>query len=206
MTLGSMPHGPSILTRRQLLLLLAATARLEAADEDFWNTKPLSEWNAGDIYRVMNHSPWANPVQWWCPLPSLRSPDERPHSQLGPKGVVTWESAQPIRDALKTPLPRVFANFYVVGVDGVPSGSHSAGYLRRFAALRSNGKPKWSVGASVARELIRNSAVYAFGFPKGAAPIGPDTGDVVFEMELGQWMVQTKFKPKDMLYHGELAL
>jgi hypothetical protein len=198
-----MPHDPFILNRRQLFLLGAAAARLAAAEDDFWNTKPSAEWNAGDIYRLMNHSPWAKPVQWWHPFPTPIEPPIR--SQLGPKGVVTWESAQPIRDAQKAPLPRVLANFYVIGVDGIPLGNHSAGYLRRFAVLRSHGRPKWAVGASVARELIRNSSVYAFGFSKAAA-IGPDTADLVFEMHFGQWMIQTKFKPRDMLYHGGLAL
>ena len=42
--------------------------------------------------------------------------------EWGPKGVVTWESAKPLRDALKTRLPRIFANCYVIGVDGIPLG------------------------------------------------------------------------------------
>ena len=105
-----------ILTRRQLFLMAGATSGLLAADEDFWNTKPVAEWSAGEIYRLMNRSPWANPVQWWRPSPQVPSSDQRPRSQLGAKGVVTWESAQPIRDAMKISLPPVFANLYVIGV------------------------------------------------------------------------------------------
>jgi hypothetical protein len=36
------------------------------------------------------------------------------------KGTVRWESAQPILDALKTPLPEAFANRYVIGVRDIP--------------------------------------------------------------------------------------
>jgi hypothetical protein len=36
------------------------------------------------------------------------------------KGTVRWESAQPILDALKTPLPEAFAKHYVIGVRDIP--------------------------------------------------------------------------------------
>jgi hypothetical protein len=36
------------------------------------------------------------------------------------KGTVRWESAQPIQDALKTPLPDAFANHYVIAVRDIP--------------------------------------------------------------------------------------
>ena len=80
-------------------------------------------------------------------------------------------------------------------LDGIPTGGHSAGYLRRFSVLRSNAKPAWTLVASAARELTRNSTVYAFGFPKAAAPIAT-TGEVVFEMESGQWMIQTRLSQR----------
>jgi hypothetical protein len=36
------------------------------------------------------------------------------------KGTVRWESAQPVLDALKTPLPDAFAKHYVIGVRDIP--------------------------------------------------------------------------------------
>ena len=36
------------------------------------------------------------------------------------KGTVRWESAQPVLDALKTPLPEAFANLYVIGTRDIP--------------------------------------------------------------------------------------
>jgi len=201
----------SILSRRRLLLLAGTALRMEASEPPFWNSKPPGEWSTGDIYQLVNHSPWANPVQGWRPgfadpfRPPRTGPPPAPQ-EFGPKGVVTWESARPIRDALKTQLPGVFSNLYVIGVDGFPTGGSLRNNLRRATVLRSNAKPKWSVNAVVVRELIRNSAVYAFGFPKAAARIAADSGEVVFQTQLGLWTVHTKFKPKEMLYHGDLAL
>jgi hypothetical protein len=119
---------------------------------------------------------------------------------------VTWESALPIRQASKTPMAPVYANHYVIGIDGVPSGNHSADVLRQFATLRSGGAQGWRVAAASARGRVRTSAVYEFAFLRTAAPIGVDTKAVAFEMNVGHWTLQSKFKPKQMLYRGELAV
>ena len=37
-------------SRREFLLLAGAAAWVEAADKDFWNSKPPSEWDTGEIY------------------------------------------------------------------------------------------------------------------------------------------------------------
>jgi hypothetical protein len=209
---------PFRLSRRQLFALAGAAARIGASEPvaqvDFWNSKPAEEWSTADIYRLANRSPWANPVQSWTRIQPYRGGGSAaggnpwpPSPEWGPKGVITWESARPIRDALKTPLPFMFANHYVIGVDGIPLGNtRNPNYLRQFTVLRCKSKAKWSVRALVAHELVRNSVVYAFGFSRAGAPIDPDTEEVVFEAEFGRWMIQTKFKPKDMLYHGQLAL
>lgn len=206
-----MGRAPHMLTRRRLLLLAGAAARLEASDPDFWNSKPAEEWSTGDIYRLANRSPWANPVQSWANSGrpgGLRNGSPWPAPlEWGPKGVVTWESAKPLRDALKTRLPRIFANCYVIGVDGIPLGdARSADYVRLYTWLETKGRSKWKVRPFVARELIRNSAVYAFGFPKSAAPIDAGMAEVYFESQFGRWLVQTRFRPRDMLYRGQLAL
>lgn len=208
-----MRHAAPTLSRRQLLFMAGAASRLGASEPDFWNSKPAEEWSTGDIYRLANHSPWANSVQSWTHVNPPRTvglgggPIWPASPEWGPKGVITWESARPIREALKTRLPRVFSNSYVIGVDGIPLGNApSADYLRPYTVLRSKGRVRWAVRPWVARELIRNSVVYAFGFPRSAAPIDPDTSEIYFESQFGRWMVQTKFKPREMLYRGELAL
>jgi hypothetical protein len=210
---ATMRLSAAMLSRRQLFLLTGGAARLRATDADFWNSKPAAEWSIGDIYRLANHSPWANRVQSWA-LENPRMvggtrgmPPPAAPPELGPMGVITWESARPLREALKTPLPHVFANCYVIGVDGIPLGyARGADYLRQFTVLRSRGRARWTVRPWVARELIRNSVIYAFGFPRSEAPIGEDCPEVCFESQFGRWMIQTRFRPKEMLYRGELAL
>jgi hypothetical protein len=208
---------PSLLSRRQFVLLAGSAARLGASRDDFWNTKPPSEWGAGEIYGLMNRSPWAHAVQAVVPgeasilindFPGGHgSPKHRPPPELGSKGVVTWESAQPIRDAMKTPKSPGLENYYVIGVDGIPTEGLSVLDLRFYAMLSSTGKPTWSVRAADARELIRTtSVVYAFDFPKFEAPIGPNSKGITFEALFGKWMIRTTFKPTNMLYQGRRAL
>jgi hypothetical protein len=128
-------------------------------------------------------------------------------AEFGSKGVVTWESAQPIRDAMKTATSPVLENYYVVGVEGIPTEGFSLPHLRAHAVLSSTGKPRWNVGATDARELIRTTGVvYEFAFPKSDAPIGPNSRDIIFEALFGKWRIGAKFKPRDMLYHGRPAL
>jgi len=186
-------------SRRQILLLAAAAARLRASAEDFWNRKPASQWDIGEIYQLLNHSPWANHAKWWLPPPRETLRDTV-------KTVVTWESAQPIREALRTAAAPLYENYYVIGVDGFPSGDNSPDELRHIAVLRSTGKAKWSVPAAASRERIRTSPVFQFAFPRASAPIGLDTQEVVLDINLRPWTLRTNFKPRAMLYHGKLAL
>jgi hypothetical protein len=206
---------PSILSRRQLVLLVGSAVRLGAGRDDFWNTKPPSEWDAGEIYRLMNRSPWAHAVQAFITGEEWDNMNPRTHGvtrggvppEYGAKGVVTWESAQPIRDAMKTATAPVLENHYAVGVEGIPTGGFSVSHLRAYALLSSTGRPKWTVGATDARELIRTSGVvYEFVFPKSDAPIGRTIRDLTFEALFGKWTIRTTFKPRTMLYHGRPAL
>jgi hypothetical protein len=104
-------------------------------------------------------------------------------------------------------LPGEWASLYVIGVDGIPlGGAASPDSFRGNTLLRSTGKAKWTVKATVARELIRNSAVYAFGFPRKAAPIEADGGEVFFESQFGRWKIRAKFQVKAMYCRGQLAL
>jgi hypothetical protein len=91
-------------------------------------------------------------------------------------------------------------------MDGVPSGKHSAEILRQFATLRSSGSQGSRGLAASARERVPTSAVHEFAFLRPAAPIGVDTKEVVFEMNVGHWTLRSKFNPNEMLYRGELAV
>ena len=228
--------GP--ITRRRLLAIAAASTGIGRCADDFWNAKQPAEWSPGDIYRLTNHSPWALSIDWL--ETSMHGPDNGPTAasdvpvlqgggrkggggarrggsplNSGPrrKAVVTWESAQAIRDARKTQTS-TDTDSYVIGLGGILPNGFSSDDLLRYAFLRSSGKPKWNVRASSAREVIRTSSVYDFLFPKASAPIDPHLAEVIFEVDIRvtqdasslRWLLQAKFKPKEMLYRGRLAV
>src|SRR5580704_773385 len=99
-------------SRREFVLLAGAASRLTAGGGGFWNNKPPAQWSTGEIYQLLNQSPWARPVTAW----QTTDPPRRARIPQPPQGVVTWESAQPVRDALKVPLPPEFDDQYVIGV------------------------------------------------------------------------------------------
>jgi len=55
-------------------------------------------------------------------------------------------------------------------------------------------------------ELVRTSTVYAIGFSRAAAPIGLGKEEIMFEAQFERWLVESKFEPQKMLYHGQLAV
>ena len=51
-----------------------------------------------------------------------------------------------------------------------------------------------------------NGTVYLFGFSREALALSKDDKEVVFSTHMGKLMFTAKFNPRDMLYHGELAV
>lgn len=124
------------------------------------------------------------------------------------KGTVVWESAAPVRAALKTKLPDEFEGQYVLGVSGVPlAKSESKGAIDRLRQITTlatkNRQPLEAAGAQVQRE---NGTVYLFGFAREGLSISRDEKEVVFTTHMGNLAFTAKFNPKDMLYHGELSV
>jgi hypothetical protein len=141
---------------------------------------------------------------------------------------VRWESAKPVQEALKTPLPEGLAGAYVISVSGVPivqpgrqhsddgdsdstvSKGMSADVLDRIKDLtylepkgKSPAQPsvvqKGAIGSSGMPTLL-------FGFPRDVVPLTADDKEVTFTTKMGAIEVKTKFNLKDMLYRKELAL
>jgi hypothetical protein len=141
---------------------------------------------------------------------------------------VRWESAKPIQEALKAPLPEGLAGAYVISVSGVPvvvpgrqhtesgdtestvSKGLSDDVLERIKELTYL-EPK---GKSAAQpSVVRKGAITSsgtptllFGFPREVLPLTADDKEVVFTTQLGKIEIRTKFNLKDMMYHKELAL
>jgi hypothetical protein len=124
------------------------------------------------------------------------------------KGIVIWESAKVIRDAEKTPLPEGFDGQYVLSVTGIPlaktSSKSSLDTVRQVTMLQIKGRDPLEAG--VVQQNKDHGAIYYMGFSKEALAIGKDDKDVVFTTHMGKVSFTAKFNPKEMLYHGELAV
>jgi hypothetical protein len=203
---------------------IASWSRAYGFGKEFWDSKEPAEWNADEIAKLLTKSPWAKVVSGERVRarrgtadmggPRTRIPGTgRPKAPSARtvttyKGTVVWESAAPIRAALKTRLPDGFEGQYVIGVSGVPLvKADSKGALDRLRQLTTlqtkNRQPLEAAGAEVQRE---NGTVYLFRFAKEGLPISRDEKEVVFTTHMGNTLFTAKFNPKEMLYHGELSV
>jgi hypothetical protein len=189
--------------------------------KEFWETKEPGEWNADEIARLLTKSPWAKVVSgersrarrgtadMGGPRTRMPGTGRRPARTVTTyKGTVVWESAAPVRAALTTKLPAGFEGQYVIGVSGVPlAKADSNGALERLRQLTTlqikNRQPREAAGVEVQRE---NGTVYLFRFAKEGLAISRDDKEVVFTTHMGNTLFTARFNPKDMQYHGELAV
>jgi hypothetical protein len=149
------------------------------------------------------------------------------------KGTVRWESAQPILDALKTPLPEAFAKHYVIGVRDIPlieerppqpqenpddsgqdspklstpnttSSKQTLDNLKQFTSLQPKGRDMAQPG--VVQQMTPGGTYFLFGFSKEFLDFGKKDHEVEFSTRLGRLLVKAKFDPSEMVYHGKLAV
>ncbi|MGA3018256.1 MAG: hypothetical protein ABSF62_14150 [Bryobacteraceae bacterium] len=148
------------------------------------------------------------------------------------KGTVRWESAQPILDALKTPLPDAFANHYVISVIDFPllsdrrrqdtdqdsgsgSGSGSSNSqqqddkkmlddLKQYTSLQPKDKDRAQPG--IVQRLTASGSIFLFGFAKDFFDFGKNDHEVDFSTRLGRLLIRAKFDPREMMYHKKLAV
>ena len=215
-----------ILTRRNWIALagagVASWSRVYGFPaKEFWETKEPAEWNADEIAKLLTKSPWAKVTSGERPrarrgtagmggprtrIPGTGRPPARTVTTY--QATVVWESAAPVRAALKTKLPDGFEGQYVLGVSGVPlAKADSKGALDRLRQLTTlqikNRQPQEAAGVQVQRE---NGTVYLFRFAKEGLSISRDEKEVVFTTHMGNTLFTAKFNPKDMVYHGELSV
>jgi hypothetical protein len=132
-------------------------------------------------------------------------------------GTVRWESALPIRDALKSPLPDTFDGHYVLAVAGIPlldnrdpdsrdtdTADDSLDNLKAMTSLQVKGKDY--VQAGIVKRQVGTGNVLLFGFSKEMLPISKQDGEINFSAQMRRLIVKARFTPKEMLYHGELAV
>lgn len=165
--------------------------------------------------------PSASPSSVPMRMPGSMSPSARGNASSFPAftGTVRWESAKPILLALKKSLANEFEGHYVIGVSGFPLGLHnpqSNGHdpgteaeqteeLKQVTTLRVKGKDPAQAGV-ISRSADAGGLLYLFGFSRDVIAIDKKDKNVIFETQFGPLDIEAKFEPKQMLYHGELAL
>jgi hypothetical protein len=213
--------------RHFLAETLAAGAALACVPQmfaaEFWNSKDPSAWTDEEVQALTTKSPWARAA-----VANSKHPDdpilETTGAPAGGRGggprraldliIVRWESAQPILDALRAPLPSEFAGHYVLSVTNLPLGRAPRGGrggetaedllegLQAGAALQVKGKE--TAGAGIARR--NHIGGFLFGFPRDYPRLSPDDRDIVFRLDTGELTITAKFDGKAMMYHGKLAV
>jgi hypothetical protein len=151
------------------------------------------------------------------------------------KGTVRWESAQPILDALKTPLPDAFAKYYVIGVRDIPLIAEQRRQQTQSTDDNDSDSPKLSRADSsdtvdkralddlktfttltpkgreaaepeLVQQMTPGGTYFIFGFSKTFLDFGKKDHEVDFHTQLGKLVVKARFDPSEMLYHGKLAV
>jgi len=134
------------------------------------------------------------------------------------KGTVRWESAQPILEALKTPLPEAFAGHYVISVSGFPlrggrrpadeaNGTNEAmlDRLKSFTSLEPKGRHGSQPGV-VQQQVSTGEGSVLFGFSKELLDLSADDKEATFSTNFGRLTIKAKFDLRAMMYHNKLAV
>lgn len=227
----ALPSGqaPALLTRRAALGLtsfLGWTSLSHAAAAHFWDSKPASQWTPEEIAELTANSPWAKQVtaQYRAAMDSDRPPpgsevqQGRGEAKAGECGLVPcgsimpgkvtviWESAQPVREAIHPAIPADFNRRYVISIRGL-EGEYSLDHLEAGSDLSARGKSPIQPGPGMVHR--RNNSIL-FGFSRDLLPLEASDKDVLFTVRIGAsftaTLVRAAFNPRDMLYHGTLAL
>ena len=219
-----MIHDDAVLTRRGILLF-AATMRLRAGDSEFWNRKDPSEWSADEVDRLITKSPWAKEI---TVSQEQSGPKRRGRAAAQFNGVVRWESAKPVLEAMKAPLSGEFSNHYVISVRGIPMSSlgprnsestdaeararqrEIEGVLERIKGV-TRLEPKGAAPAQpgIVQETpfgVGETRTVLFGFSKTLFQLSLDNQEVGFATQMGTIQVKVRFDLREMIYHNELAI
>jgi hypothetical protein len=221
--------------RSATVFLVWFSAFALASAADFWTVKPYTAWTEKEARTVMEDSPWAALVSAALPpagpVPTVDAVGGRGGGGGGGRGddfgagprrvrvTISWRSSLAVKQALtraqmgsgSTPPPEAEAFlsreelFYVVGLEGIPpqyvrpgSGTTVESFLRR------NGKPPIPAQQAGAQPG-RGPAMLLIAFPRTDA-ITLEDGEVEFTAKWGVFEVKKKFKLKDMVFEGKLAL
>ncbi len=207
-------------------------ARLLGAD--FWDQKPADQWTKEEIERLLAKSPWsrdANIVNTAQTGPlTTRSPMMRRGRNVGVptdnqtpeitgkwSAGVRWDSALPIREALKNKMSVELSENYIVNVFGnVPSPAPSIDdsaderktkfdILQERTRLDRKGDPIELKRVELAPATPYSSPGTLFYFSR-VFPVTLEDKQVTFITKIGPLELKCKFTLKEMIYRGNLEL
>jgi hypothetical protein len=236
------------MTRRSALLaglgfpLGAITFPSGAFAKDFWNERKPEDWTSSEVKELLTKSPWAKDASvtdnaeiggMGVPraAPSRRGTigtgqaartdsSPAPATKIAWKAIVRWESALPVREALKKAAPpkpslKDVQDFYVLNVIGnlpsaisspdEPPDSAPLQYLKQVTKLEHKGDQVYLSRVELAPENDASPAGTLFYFSRMLALMLKDK-EALFTTKIGPLDVKCKFTLGDMLYRGVLEL
>jgi hypothetical protein len=239
-----------MLTRRAALWL-GLSIPAYAAD-DFWNDKDPSSWSDKEAERLLNKSPWAKETYVASGPPGLNGDAGRSgagRSAAGGMGAVNgsrgsagtpnggedglrgqppvrllvrWESATPMRQAARRPVPPLASQYYIITVIGLPASGHDLDQerddaegidtrkhiedqLKQATELVRKGKdPIHPERLQVLDKEGRRTVVFLFS--RTREPLTLEDKEVIFSSGVGWLQFRVRFPLKEMMYHGKLEL
>ncbi len=232
-----------MMTRRSAVLMglgLGGAAALSAWAKEFWNDKKAADWTNDEIQQMLNKSPWAKDAAIFdsaahkglstAPRTASSSrrgggrtatpasPTPSPGYPAAWKAIVRWESALPVRDAVKAAKNKDAEENYIIALIGdipgvgVPSDDDEPAErqqkldnLKENTRLERRDDPLELQQAKIAPRTPLSPAGTLFYFSR-VLPIMPDDKQVTFVTKVGPLEVKCKFTLRDMLYRGNLEL
>ncbi len=203
--------------------------------KEFWNERKPEEWTSAEVKELLTKSPWAKDgeIKDNGQVGSLGSPRSggggrrggRPEagqaggsgniSKITWKAIVRWESALPVRAALKGSAPKDVQDFYVLNVVGnlpsaIPSENEPAdraslAYLKESTKLQHKGDEIHLSRVEAAPESALSPAGTWFYFSRMLA-LRPQDKEATFVTKIGPLDVKCKFTLREMMYRGALEL
>jgi hypothetical protein len=222
------------MTRREILMLPFAAA-LASPPAEFWNEKKPEDWTEDEVKEMLTRSPWAKEAavsvfggaggnllnrngamnrsgnmsssgrQRTNTTQTTQSADA---PDLRYKAIVRWESALPIREALKSKQDQKVADFYILAVVGdlamADPDADEAQRESRLDMLKQYTKLDRHGGAIPLSNVESVKKIGTLFYFSRAEPI--KDGQVTFTTKMGPVEVKCRFTVKDMMYRGKLEL
>jgi len=217
---------------------LGGAALLPAWAKDFWNEKKAADWTDDEIQQLLNKSPWAKDASIFdsaahkglstAPrtVGASRRNGGRTTTSAAPlpgypatwKAILRWQSALPVREALKAVRSKDGEENYILALIGdipgvsVPSDDDEPAErkakldnLIENTRLERKDDPLELQQVRIAPKTPLSQAGTLFYFSR-VLPIMPEDKQITFVTKDGPLEVKCKFTLRDMFYRGNLEL